>query len=160
MHLALCSFAALAAVASAQSLTSVLSATPELTNLTSLVALFPDLAAELGKATDITILAPSNDAFETALQHAGPQGRAILNDKAYIKALLTYHVLNSKVPAANFKTSPAFIPTLLTPPALTNVTGGQVVEGLIKGQNIEVVAGLGEVSKVIKGVSAVQSSQW
>lgn len=158
MHLALCSFAALAAVASAQSITSLLAATPELSNLTSLVSLYPDLVEALGKATGVTILAPSNQAFGAFLQGAGSQ--AIQNDKAYIKGLLTYHVLNGKVPAAAFKTSPAFIPTLLTPPALTNVTGGQVVEGFTKGQTIEVVSGLRQVSTVVKGASALQSSPW
>ncbi len=65
MQFQLLSVAALVAGASAQmmNLTALLSSTPELSNLTTYVSLFPDLLTTLGSATDITILAPSNDAF-------------------------------------------------------------------------------------------------
>ena len=66
--------------------------------------------------------------------------------------ILAYHVLPAIVPASAFKTAPAFIPTLLDTPALTNVTGGQVVEGFVKGNSIEIVSGLLRVSTVVKGV--------
>lgn len=154
MRLALCSFAALAAVASAQSITSLLAATPELSNLTSFITLYPDLAEELGKATDITILAPSNQAINSTFQNF--RSDTLETEKDLIKALLTYHVLKTKVPASAFKPSPAFLPTLLTAPALTNVTGGQVVEGFTKGQSIQVVSGERQLSTVVKEVSALR----
>lgn len=149
MHLKFLSFAALATLASAQSLTSVLSATPQLSNLTTYVTQFPDLLQFLEKAKDITILAPTNAAFDQFLKNA----TSIQQNPQLLEAVLTYHVLQARVPASSFKATPAFIPTLLTTRKLTNVTGGQVVEGVVKGGKIEVVSGLRAVSTVVKGVS-------
>lgn len=150
MHLKLFAFASLATVASAQSVSSVLTATPELSKLTSLVTQFPDLVKSLGEAKDITILAPSNAALDTFTANASA---TLKKYPQLIESVLTYHALQASVPASSFEATPAFIPTFLTTRVLTNVTGGQVVEGFVKGKTIEVVSGLGRVSKVVKGVS-------
>lgn len=148
MHLKLLSFAALATLTSAQSLTSVLTSTPELSTLTGYVSQFPDLVKALGTAKDITILAPTNAAFGKG------NATALLKYPKLFEAGLTYHVLQGIVPASDFfKSSPSFIPTELTTPLLTNVTGGQVVEGVVKGKSIEIVSGLRSFSSVVKGVS-------
>lgn len=149
MHLKLFSLAALATLASAQSITSLLSSTPELSSLTSLVTQFPDLVKALGAAKDITILAPNNAAIDAFLKKNPTVAKE--NPKG-VEALLTYHVLQGTVPASHFTTTPAFLPTQLGPPTFTNVTGGQVVEGFSKGKDINIVSGLLAVSTVVKGV--------
>ncbi|MCJ1462719.1 hypothetical protein MMC07_001322 [Pseudocyphellaria aurata] len=143
------SFAALAAVASAQNLTAVLTSTPELSKLTSLASQYPDLVKALSSAEDVTILAPNNAAFDKYLTPTIL--RLIQQYPKIAEAVLTYHVLRATVPASAFVTAPAFIPTLLESPDLTNVTGGQVVEGFAKGKDIEIVSGLRKVSTVVKG---------
>jgi transforming growth factor-beta-induced protein len=65
-----------------------------------------------------------------------------------ITALLQYHVLNGSVPASAFTTSAQFIPTLLTNTSFSNVTGGQVVMGMLSGKTVEVFSGLKEKSTV------------
>lgn len=147
MHLKLLSFAALATVASAQSITSLLSATPELSKFASVVTQFPDLVKFLSTTKDLTILAPTNAALEDYLNRNGSS-----IPPKILEEILTYHVLQATVPASAFETAPAFIPTLLDSPTLTNVSGGQVVEGFVKGKNIEIVSGLQRVSTVVKGV--------
>jgi transforming growth factor-beta-induced protein len=69
-------------------------------------------------------------------------------DPSMITALLQYHVLNGSVPSSAFTTTSQFIPTLLTNTSFTNVTGGQVVMGLLSGKTVEVFSGLKEKSIV------------
>ena len=137
------SLAALAAGASAQTmnLTATLMSNADLTNLTSYVSLFPDLLTTLSMATNITILAPSNEAFAAFLNSSA--GMAVtLNDTAAIQAILSYHVLNGTYPASSIMSTPAFIPTLLNNPSYSNVTGGQVVEAVTQGSSVEIYSGL------------------
>ncbi|KAN0112317.1 Fasciclin domain containing protein [Hyaloscypha variabilis] len=65
-----------------------------------------------------------------------------------VTALLQYHVLNGSVPASAFTTTAQFIPTLLTNTSFANVTGGQVVMGILSGKTVEVFSGLKEKSTV------------
>ena len=137
------SLAALAAGASAQTmnLTAALMSSPDLTNLTTYVSLFPDLLTQLSMATDVTILAPSNEAFAAFLKSSAGAAFAT-NDTAAIKAVLMYHVLNGTHPAASIMSTPAFVPTMLTNTVYANVTGGQVVEAVTQGTNVEIYSGL------------------
>ena len=137
------SLAALAVGVSAQTmnLTATLMSNANLTNLTSYVSLFPSLLSSLSMATNITILAPSNDAFAAFLNSSA--GMAIgLNDTTAIEAILSYHVLNGTYPASSIMSTPAFIPTMLNNPAYSNVTGGQVVEAVAQGTSVEFYSGL------------------
>ena len=155
MQFKLLSFAALAAVVSAQqtpNLTAALTSTPDLSNLTSFVQLFPSLAAQLGQAKNITILAPSNAAFSKFMNSS--EGAAIAaNDTDAIQALLTYHVLNGTYPASMVTSNGSFIPTMLNKMKYTNVTGGQRVEAIKVGQNVGFFSGLLQNSTVTKAVS-------
>ncbi|KAL9130543.1 MAG: hypothetical protein Q9217_001311 [Psora testacea] len=137
------SVAALAAGAAAQTmnLTASLMATPDLSNLTQYVSLFPQLLSTLASANNITILAPSNEAFAKFLN--SPAGSAITNnDTATIQALLQYHVLNGTYPASAITEKPAFVPTLLSDTSYANVTGGQVVEAIKQGDSVVFYSGL------------------
>jgi uncharacterized surface protein with fasciclin (FAS1) repeats len=65
-----------------------------------------------------------------------------------VTALLQYHVLNGSVPSSALTTTAQFIPTLLTNTSFSNVTGGQVVMGVLSGKSVEVFSGLKEKSTV------------
>lgn len=86
MRFQILGLASLAAGASAQmmNLTALLSSTPQLSNLTSYVSLFPNLLDQLGKASNITILAPNNDAFAKFLNTS----MISTSDTALIQAVL------------------------------------------------------------------------
>ena len=153
MQFKLLSFAALAATASAQmNLTSTFLANPNLSNLTSYIRLFPAALQMLESASNITVLAPSNMAFETFLNSSA--GSLIKNnDTATIEAFLNYNVINGTHYASAFNGTPAFLPTTLNNPAYTNVTGGQVLEAVTLGQNVTIFSGLLQNSTVTQAVS-------
>lgn len=100
----------------------------------------------LGSASNITIIAPSNDAFTAFL--ASDAGSKAAKVPSEVASLLTYHVLNGKYPSSAFTKTPLFIPTLLTDAAHTNVTGGQRLEARVNGANVEIITGLGQKSVV------------
>lgn len=65
---------------------------------------------------------------------------------------MTYHVLNGSYAASAFKTTPQFLPSLLTNTTYANVTGGQRVEGLLNGSSVEIFSGLLSKSTVVTAV--------
>lgn len=150
MHFSLLSLAALASAAAAQTVVEALEANPDLSTLLALAGNYPTLVSTLESLKDVTLLAPTNDAFTEWASTTS--GKLISTSDDAVQALLTYHVLGAKVPASAFTTTPAFVPTLLNNPAYTNVTGGQVVEGKLNGTTIEITSGALQVSKVVKGV--------
>ncbi|MCJ1359902.1 MAG: hypothetical protein MMC33_009905 [Icmadophila ericetorum] len=129
---------AVAVSAQTQNLTALLTSQPTLSNLTSFVSLFPSLLSELASASNITILAPSNEAFSKFLNTT----TISLNDTAAIQAILEYHVLNGTVYASEITSTPAFVHSLLSNTSYTNVTGGQVVEAVSSGGNVTIYSGL------------------
>lgn len=122
--LALAGFAATAAAQSNQTLVSALSSQPLLSNLTTYLSLFPDFLSSLEGMSNITILAPSNNAFELA--RATDQG--VPGTSELVNAVFSYHVLKGAY--SNFTTMSEFIPTALGEGMYANVTGGQVVEAI------------------------------
>lgn len=150
MHFSLLSLAALASAAAAQTAVDALKAEPDLSTLFSVLSKYPDLVKNLESLKDVTLLAPTNDAFTEWA--STPTGKVISSVDDAVQALLVYHALDAEVPASAFTTTPAFVPTLLDNPAYTNVTGGQVVEGKLNGTTIEITSGALQVSKVVKGV--------
>lgn len=140
------------AVVSAQSpptLAEVLQSKTELSSLTQLFGRYPEAAAALANATGITVLAPSNDAFATAF--GGSEIKIPDNETALVGAVLSYHVLQETVASSDFSTTPAFVPTFLDAP-FTNITDGQVVEGVKNGSDVVIVSGLKSASKVTTAV--------
>ncbi|KAK5077454.1 hypothetical protein LTR70_010287 [Exophiala xenobiotica] len=117
---------------------------PELSTLASTVQLFPDLVSQLSSASNVTILAPNNDAF-TELFAAGTVQP---NDTSLIQAVLSYHVLDGVYRSTDIYETPSFVPTLLTDELYTNVTGGQVVEALSVDGSVFFISGLRENSTV------------
>jgi uncharacterized surface protein with fasciclin (FAS1) repeats len=148
-HLLLAALASLAYAQDTPTLTDALASSPELSTLASTVQLFPDLVSQLSAASNITILAPNNDAF-TELFAAGT---VQASDTNLIQAVLSYHVLNGVYRSTDISETPSFVPTLLTDEAYTNVTGGQVVEALTADGSVFFISGLLENSTVTTAVS-------
>ena len=78
-------YASLLAVASAQSLTEVIANTSSLSSLGSLLQASPELAAQLGNLTNVTVLAPSNEALSQLTNTAA--GQAATGDQDFVNAL-------------------------------------------------------------------------
>ncbi|KAL8313308.1 hypothetical protein RB593_007472 [Gaeumannomyces tritici] len=137
----------------AQTLTEVLvSKNDTLSTLISLVQGQPDLLGALTGASNITVLAPSNEAFNKLL--ADPAvAAAVQSTPSLVPALLSYHVLNGTFYASALAglAAPAFVPTYLAGNAeYSTVSGGQVVA--VKGDNngggVTVLSGGGASARV------------
>jgi transforming growth factor-beta-induced protein len=113
----------------------------------------------LTAAKDITILAPSNDAFASFVQN--PENKAAASDSATLMAVLEYHVLKGMHMASTFTSTMHFLPTMLgassnmtmdpsmmSNMSLSSVTGGQVVGAMKIGDMVEIMSGLKETSMV------------
>jgi uncharacterized surface protein with fasciclin (FAS1) repeats len=118
--------------------------------LNRLVNADPALLAALGNASNITILAPSNEAFSQLLNSSAGQGLA--NNTGLVTALLQYHVLNGTYTSQDFHNMSHFIPTMLTNQTYTNVTGGQRVEALMVDDRVVCYSGLLQNSTVSRAV--------
>lgn len=139
-------------------LAAALNSTEELSQLNTLLGGFPDLLSMLANATDITILAPSNDAFSTFLQ--SPENQAAAADNGTLMALLSYHVLNGTVMSMNITSTPTFVASLLSNETYTNVTGGQRVGARLVGGDdgtATIISGLGSRSNVTTADVAVSN---
>ncbi|KAI1138386.1 FAS1 domain-containing protein [Hypoxylon sp. FL0543] len=138
---------ALASVASAQtpSLTDALgSQNSTLSSLNALLGSDSRFADALNNLQNVTILAPSNDAFG-ALNDT----TSLLTDTGYLQALLSYHVLNGTYHNTSFTNQSVFIPTTLTNSTYTNVTGGQVVEARLYDNNVTFFSALKQNASIV-----------
>jgi transforming growth factor-beta-induced protein len=86
----------------------------------------PQVTQMLSTARDITILAPSNEAF-SKLMRENPNFANMAKNPATVTALLQYHVINGMMMSNMFTATPKFATTMLMMPS-ANVTGGQKVE--------------------------------
>jgi uncharacterized surface protein with fasciclin (FAS1) repeats len=144
--------AALASTAFAQNtptLEQALNSTSDLSQLKQLLSTNPQLGATLGAAKNITILAPSNQAFGR-VNNATLSG--LLADPSLLAGLLTYHVLNGTYRAEAVTNNSAFLPSLLSAPAYANVTGGQRVRAQLVDSKVTFFSGLQDNSTVTTGV--------
>lgn len=134
-----------------QSLAQALNSSAELSSLSGVLALpgLAQLVEGLSSASNITILAPSNEAFQ---QVGNETLTALTANEGLLTALLQYHVLNGSIPASAITNQSAFVPTLLTNQLFTNVTGGQVVEAVASGGNVTFFSGLLANSSVVQAV--------
>lgn len=138
---------AFAGLAFAQSLTDVISQTPDLSTLGSLVSQYPMIASALSNATNITVLAPTNAAFEAYLAQPGVNS-SISADSGLVMAVLSYHVLQGTIQSSAITTTPVFPKTLLQNTTYTNVTGGQVVKAQAFDDGVVFTSGLLKTSRV------------
>ncbi|KAK8104803.1 uncharacterized protein PG998_011836 [Apiospora kogelbergensis] len=107
---------------------AVLAGEKNLTTFYNLIQKFPDLLLQLPSLNGITIVAPTNAAFEriplTSLSAVWKP-----DDAAVVVPILQYHIVQGQFPAESMAPgAPVFAPTLLTSPRWTNLTqGGQLV---------------------------------
>ncbi|KAF2852983.1 Fasciclin-domain-containing protein [Plenodomus tracheiphilus IPT5] len=137
--LALASFAYAQTNETAPDLAQALNSSSELSILNGVLAGSPELLGQLGGLTNITLLAPSDAAF-AEVDNATLSG--LTGNAGLLTALLQYHVLNGTYLASAITNSSVFVPTSLTNPLFTNVTGGQRVEAINRDGNVTFYSGL------------------
>lgn len=150
----ICSFASLSfAQTSVPSLEDVLADTENLGSFRDLLTTeFPDLIANLSGQPQsqpyVTLLAPSDDAFE----RVGSSSIFADNSTDALYSFLNYHIIPGDHQQSTVNQSFAFFPTRLDNSTYTNVTGGQRL-GLVRQGNGEViiVSGGGTRSRVEAG---------
>lgn len=132
----------------AQSVTDVIARNPNTSSLNKLLQGLPDVASALNQAENITVLAPSNAAFEAFLNTNKEVAAASNSD--FVANLLTYHVLPGTYKASAFSSVPVFPRTLLTNSSYTSLKDGQRVKIQTANNSVIVTSGLLTTSRVIK----------
>jgi len=136
--------------------TAAIISNPNLSNLTQYLGLYPQIVQTLSSLTNITLLAPSNEAFTKLLSGPGA-AQANPSDKSLITALFTYHVLNGTYFSTDITSKPAFIRTALVDPAYTDLTSGQVVEAVMSDKEVDFYSGLLQKATVTQAVCFMRS---
>ncbi|KAK9780474.1 putative FAS1 domain-containing protein [Seiridium cardinale] len=141
---------ALASSVTAQSTTSLTDAlnaqNASLSTINGLL-LSSGLGQQLSSLSNVTILAPNNDAFSALLNQSG--AAATLADNAALMSLLNYHVLNGTQYADSIGNTSVFIPTYLTNGTYANITGGQRVEARMSDNNVTFFSALKQNATVV-----------
>ncbi|KAK0749610.1 FAS1 domain-containing protein [Schizothecium vesticola] len=138
----------LAAYASAQALTDILAAnSAALSTLTSLLQTVPDVISALSTVQNVTIFAPSNDAF-AKLMARNPRSAELSRNPRALTAVLQYHVLLGRIPASDFTEVPKFPSTLLNAP-FANVTGGQRLQLAFVNNGAMLFSGYKQAANVV-----------
>lgn len=134
---------------------ALLKSQPDLSTLLELVGLVDGLADTLAASSNITIFAPTNQAFANVPRDI-PEGEAIefKNDTIAIGALLANHVFKGVYPSNVITNVPTFAQTLLDISYInerqpfSNFTGG-AYNGLVKnGNDVCVLSGEQTISTV------------
>lgn len=105
------------------------------------------LGSMLDQLSNVTILAPNNDALSSLLNDS--TAASALSDSGAVNALLSYHILNGTHYAADFTNMSMFIPTYLTNETYANITGGQRVEAVLADNNVTFFSGLRNNATVV-----------
>jgi uncharacterized surface protein with fasciclin (FAS1) repeats len=122
-----------------------------LTLFTDLLSADPTLLNALAGLSNITILAPSNNALAAFTNSSA--GMSAATNPGLLAATLTYHVLNGTYRSTDITNKTAFVHTLLNNATYANVTGGQVVGALSNGSAVDIYSGLLSSSLVSQAVS-------
>merc|ERR1712230_162870 len=140
----------MASVVAGQGLTQTLMDQPSLSNLTTYLNLFPTLLNELSSMSNITLLAPSNMAFETALNSS--TGAAFTaNNTDVISALFSYHVLNGTVGYSSMLTNGSTLTTMDGIPVTITIQDSEIFVNSARVVTQDVLVANG-VMHVIDGV--------
>jgi uncharacterized surface protein with fasciclin (FAS1) repeats len=129
-------------------LAAALNSTDELSTLQSVIP--ASVLQSLSGLSNITILAPSNNAFGQ-IDNETLSGLAA--NEGLLTGVLQYHVLNGTYPSSAITNSSVFVPTALTNNLFANVTGGQVVKAVSMDGNVTFYSGLLSNSSVTTAVS-------
>jgi hypothetical protein len=140
-------------------LTALLASQDDLSTLLELIGLVDGLADTLSSASNITIVAPTNQAFANVPRDI-PEGQAVelRNDTIAISALLANHVFKGVYPSNVITNIPTFAQTLLDDSYISaqqpfsNFTGG-AYNGLVKnGDDVCILSGELTISTVTAAV--------
>ncbi|PWW76858.1 Fasciclin-domain-containing protein [Tuber magnatum] len=137
----------LAAGCVAQSIVELLSGRPELSNFTSFASRDSGFITTLSSASNITVLAPNNEAIANAMKSMPSN---ILNRADHVRSLLDYHVLNGTYRSADLGDKPKFWPTILNHEHFANLTAGeqQVVKAVLMDDHGALYSGFDRPSMV------------
>ncbi|PMD65199.1 fasciclin domain-containing protein [Hyaloscypha bicolor E] len=126
---------------------SLLAGQKNLTTFYALIQKYPEILLQLPSYQGVTVLAPNNDAFNK-IPYSSLNDAFKNNDKDTITNVLEYHILQgTRLAKSLVPGTPTFIPTLLTSPEWSNVTGGQRVENVKQAGDVVVfVSGQGSRS--------------
>ncbi|TDZ35282.1 Fasciclin-like arabinogalactan protein [Colletotrichum spinosum] len=136
-------------------LAALLASQDDLSTLLELVGLVDGLAETLSSSSNITIVAPTNEAFAKVPRNI-PEGEAIelRNDSVAIGALLANHVFKGVYPSSAVTNLPTFAQTLLDDSYViarqpfSNFTGG-AYNGLVRnGDDVCIISGEQTISTV------------
>ncbi|KAL8927421.1 MAG: hypothetical protein Q9172_001352 [Xanthocarpia lactea] len=130
-------------------LTQLLQSNKNLSEFTTLLTSYGDIYANLSFQSDITILAPNNEAFnKIPYSSLGPAFKA--NQSQIVRSILQYHIIPGLHPAGAYNGSFTFDQTWLQNTSYTNVTRGQVIGGVQQAGNVNVfTSGLGTRSTLV-----------
>ena len=93
---------------------SVASSMPDLSTLVAAVSACPPiLAAATNPNTAVTLFAPTNEAFATALASLNMTAEAVLGNQELLCTVLEYHILPSVVLSSQITAEPMSVATLL-----------------------------------------------
>ena len=141
------------AFALSKDLTTLLEGNKNLTQFTKLLTSYGDIYANLSFQQDVTVLAPSNAAFNK-IPYSSLNSAFQNNQRDIIRSILQYHILPSVQTSESYNGSFKFTPTWLYNQSVTNITGGQVVGGVAQAGNVNIfTSGLGSRSTLIEKVS-------
>ncbi|KAI1749705.1 FAS1 domain-containing protein [Xylaria castorea] len=126
----------------ASSLTDALgSQNSSLSSLNALLQQNPQFLQTIGNASNVTFLAPNNDAIDALMNNNNSNSSFPVTSPGDLQALLSYHVLNGTYYPSNIS-NPQFIPTHLTNASYTNETDGQRVECMSNDNNVTFISAL------------------
>lgn len=119
---------------------------------------YPNIAGALGNATNITFLAPDNDAINALL--ADNSTSELLKDEDYVKALLFYHTLNGTYRTGDFSDEDRFIPTYLTNASYTSLAEGQRMQARRDNNNVTFTSYAERNASVVTSVRLRATTWW
>ncbi|KAL9009917.1 MAG: hypothetical protein Q9173_005095, partial [Seirophora scorigena] len=130
-------------------LTQLLQSNKNLSEFTTLLTSYGDIYANLSFQSQVTILAPNNDAFnKIPYTILGPAFEA--NQSQIVRSVLQYHILPGLHPSASYNGTFSFDKTWMQDTSYTNVTGGQVVGGVEQAGDVNIfTSGMGTRSTLI-----------
>ncbi|KAL6709841.1 hypothetical protein ACN47E_000626 [Coniothyrium glycines] len=146
------------AAAQTPTLPELIASQPDLSILLDALSIVPDFATLLTGLSDITILAPTNTAFEKLLAAGlNAENQAVsTRDPDGVSTLLSYHVINGTVTSADFSNIPTYTNTIFNQSysifdvIRTNVTTGQNVGYVLDGETPKFLSGELRSSTVVQ----------
>lgn len=142
-------------------LTDVLNEQKNLTEFTTLLTKqYGDIYANLSFQDQVTILAPNNGAF--AKIPYSTLGPAFENNQSdIVRSVLQYHIIPGLHRADSYNSSFSFTPSWLSNSSYTNVTGGQVVGGVMQAGDVNIfTSGMGSRSTLLQAVCLSAPRCW